>query len=89
MCESANLSVSAAVRPRARGWRVHLSPRLCSQNVCVLVAELVRVHIGVPAQVVRFGVNGLGGWEGGDGMALIYPLTECLLCAKECAECFI
>lgn len=63
MCECANLSVSAAARPSARGWRVHLSPRLCSQNVCVLVVELVRVHVGVPARVVWFGVNELGGWE--------------------------
>lgn len=42
--------------------------------------------------VVWFGVNELGGGEvggGRDGMALTYPFTECLLCAKECAECFI
>lgn len=51
--------------------------------VCVLVAELVRVHTGVLSCVV---------WSdcvGKMGMAPIDPFIECLLCAKECAQHFI
>lgn len=86
-----NVQILVCPRPcvQARVAGVSICPPGCVRRMCVLVAELVRVHIGVPAQVVWFGVNELGEWGGGDGMALIYPFTECLLCAKECAECFI
>lgn len=49
----------------------------------MLVAELVRVHIGVPSCEV---------WSecvGEMGMAPIYPFIGCLLCAKECAQYFV